>query len=214
MLCVALTKTGELVFNIRRIESLNVAMLAALVLLGLPAAAQEAPVPEKGAWNVSFSFPNGGGSSFGLSTMVAPSWSLGLVVDLQSSDSDINPTEGSIAASSEVDDREFLIGPVLKKYFRSRGSVAPFLRSSVALGWTNRETRQTNAERVFDTFTYSGRLGVGADWFPLEGISLGGFTGVLVTRVDVTSTLNDLGITQDTWAVTTFTSDLVLRIWF
>ena len=113
-----------------------------------------------------------------------------------------------------IDDSEFLVGPVVKKYLRPRGAVAPFLRTSAAVGWTNNTTRQTNAVRVFDTFIFSARAGIGADWFPLEGISLGGFTGILLNRAKATNTLNDVGLTQDTWAVTTFRSNLVLRIWF
>lgn len=146
--------------------------------------------------------------------MVATGWSLGLVVDFQTSDTDLNPTEGSVAASNEIDDREFLIGPVVKKYFRNRGPVAPFIRTSFAFGWTNNDVRQTNALREFDTYTVSVRAGVGADWFPLEGISLGGFTGILFNRTSARNTLNDIGATQDTWALTTFRSNLVLRIWF
>lgn len=200
-------------FKVERGTGVTAAVIAVL-LVAVPAAAQESPTPEKGAWSVSFSFPDGGGTSFGLTKMVAPSWSLGLEIDFQASDTDLKPTEGSVAASSEVDDNQFLIGPVLKKYLRPRGSVAPFIRTSFGLGWTNTTTRQTNAEREFSTFVFSARGGVGADWFPLEGISLGGFTGILLNRTTATNTLNGIGLTQDTWAVTTFRSNLVFRIWF
>jgi Autotransporter beta-domain len=192
---------------------LTAAAVATLLLAG-PIAGQESPVPEKGAWSVSFAFPDGGGTAFGLTTMIANSWSVGLEIDLQSSDTDLEPTAGSVAASSEVDDRQFMIGPVVKKYLGHRGPVAPFLRGSFGFGWNSNTTRQTNATRKFDTFTFGARVGIGADWFPVEGISLGGFTGIVVNRTDATNTLNDVGLTQDTWAVTTFRSNLVFRIWF
>jgi autotransporter-like protein len=208
-----LKRTGDQVFRVDRGTTLAAATIAALVFAD-SAAAQESPVPESGTWNVSFSFPDAGGTSFGLTRMVGTGWSVGLEVDFRSSDTDVAPTEGSVAASSEVDDRQFLIGPVIKKYLRHRGPVAPFIRTSFGAGWTNNTTRQTNATRQFDTFTFSVRAGVGADWFPVDGISLGGFTGLLLNRTDATNTLNDVGLTQDSWAVTTFRSNLVLRIWF
>lgn len=157
---------------------------------------------------------DGAGSAFGITRMVASTWSLGLEIDLQPSDTDLEPTEGAIVASSEVDDLRFLIGPVVKKYLRHRGAVAPFVRTSFAVAWTNNTTRQTNAVREFSTFTFSARAGIGADWFPVENISLGGYTGLVFNRIKAINTVNDVGLIQDTFALTTFRSNLVFRIWF
>jgi len=191
-------------------------LVSAFILLlaaAAPASAQS-PVPEKGTWSVSFALPEGGGSNFGIANLVGEQWQLGLEMNFQSSDTDLGPVGDNNAAENEIDDKNFLIGPVIKYYIGESGPVAPYLRASFGAGWNNNEVRQTNAVRVTKTTDYSSRLAVGAEWFPVDGISIGGHTGVLLRYTRAESTINDNGVEQITWSTNTFRSGLNLRIWF
>jgi len=184
-----------------------------LLLTALPATSQS-PVPESGTWSLSFAFPEGGGPNFGIANLVSDDWQVGLEVNLQSSDTDVGPVGDNRAAQSEVDDKSFLIGPVIKRYVGARESVAPYLRASFGASWDSNEVNQTNGTRVTENTSYSSRLAVGAEWFPLEGISIGGHTGVVLRYNRAENTVNDAGIEQITWSVNTFRSEVNFRIWF
>ena len=191
-------------------------LASALLLLAaaaVPASAQS-PVPDDADWSVSFALPEGGGSNFGLARMVGDLWQFGLEIGFESSDTDLGPVGNNGAAENEVDDKSFLIGPVIKRYIGVSGPVAPYLRASFGAGWTNNEVRQTNAVRVAKTRNFSSRLAVGAEWFPVEGISIGGHTGVLLQYIRAENTVNEAGVEQITWSTNTFRSGLNLRIWF
>ncbi len=196
---------------------LRAGLLATLVLAtatALPLAAQDSPVPEKGTWSIGFFLPDGGGNSLGGWRMVSDRVMVGLEVDFRSSDSDTEPTEGSLAASTEFDDKVFTFGPRAKIYLGHRGPVASYLRFGGGIGWESDQAIGQNAVREETRYQLFLRNSVGADWFPTDGISISGYTGVQLTYFSARNTIDELGITQKTWAVATFRSDLGINFWF
>jgi hypothetical protein len=187
----------------------------AIAAVGAPAlTAQESPVPEKGTWTIGFVLPDGGGTSMGGWRMVSDRVLLGLEVDFQSSDSDTEPTEGALAASSEFDEKNFTLGPRLKLYLGHKGPVASYLRFGGGIGWSSDQQLSTNTIREQTTYQLFLRNSVGADWFPTEGISIGGYTGFQLTYFSARNVIDELGITQETWAIATFRSQLGINFWF
>lgn len=71
------------------------------------------------------------------------------------------------------------VGPALKWYRPAAGPVSPYLYAALRLGtsWNGRRSGTSQPPASSWAFHAAGRLGLGVDWFPLDRISVGGFTG-------------------------------------
>jgi len=187
----------------------------ALVLFPAGARAQDDdPVPEKGAYALSFALPSGGGTSFSAWKMLGRHNLWGIELDLSISDTDLDANSIQAGGDSTVDDHQITVGPTWKHYFRPQKTVAPFFRTTLGIGRTKMTTEQGQATRKQSSFTVLLRTSIGADWFPVEGISIGGFTGLVFSYIDADASLNAASIDQTTFAVATFRSNLVINFWF
>lgn len=178
----------------------------ACMILGVAcdsAAQATAPVlPPVGTRGVSFALPEGGGGSFGYRKMTGPARSLG--VDLQF----------GFAWTDEDSDRrdddppsrtDFALGvaPDLRLYRMASGPVVPFLELGARLGYR---------DAAGDPWGLDGALsvGLGAEWFPLQGMSVSGSTGARTSMIH-----HDAGSSSQTRvALGLFRFELALTLYF
>ena len=195
----------------------TLAGVAALVILSASAldlAAQDSPVPDKGAWALSFGLPDGGGTVAGAWLMLGGNNLIGFEIDYRKNSTDIEVANLETGADTKIDNSTLFFGPTLKHYVQGTDKVAPFIRTTAAVGITSDETLAGGSLRNVDTFSLLFRGSVGADWFATDGISIGGFTGFVLTYLDVDSSLGTSGAEQTTWTFATFKSNLVINFWF
>lgn len=186
---------------------LKVAVVSAMALAAVaaaPAAAQQAASAnalQEGRRSISFGLPSGGGSSFGIWTMLSERTNLGLIGQLQVEQQD----------DPDVDSWGLRLAPAIKRYVRRAGPVAPFLYGNVALGWES-ETQPGGEESAWSIGTFGG---LGVEWFPVSSVSIGGHTGIGLEyrSIDVDPTI---GASQSSseLALRTATSQLSIQIYF
>lgn len=140
---------------------------------------------------------------------------IGFEIDYNTTSIDIEVVSLQTGADTKIENSALIFGPTWKHYFRGSPKVAPFIRTTAAVGVTSQETLQGDSLRDTDSLMFLFRGAVGADWFATEGISIGGFTGFVLTYIDadVAITGNDL-VDQTTWTFATFKSSLVINFWF
>lgn len=187
----------------------------ALLVVGLAAVAPAAAAqqgeseerwhPEWGDWSLSFHLPDGSGAGFGFWKQRSPNVALGLMLD------------GTVALSSRRDgfhafsssDIALSIGPALKRYWWRQGPVSPFLHTGLAGTYRRTEGAGSSAWRFGGGFT----LGLGADWFPAEGISIGGHTGVSASYLWTTDD-DEVPAIENLLVTDLFTSTLSFHLYF
>lgn len=155
---------------------LPLAALLVLITGAAPTAAQDwRPGPDD--HSLAFALPDGGGSAFALWWYgERGGWGMEL-------DAHINASldTGGRSPDRFVARTTFSAGPAFKRYREAAGPVSPFLYSGFGVrGGYDRsdvddpDVPTTTAWRV----GLYGRLGLGVDWFPLERVSIGGYTGM------------------------------------
>ena len=129
----------------------------------------------KGRWSLAFSLPDGGGGEFGVWKMVSGRSNLGVNLDIVHVMQ--KRTVGPDSMRSEIGFSVWRVslGPSIKRYLVVREKVSPFLLASLQ-GLYGRESDHTN------TRGWTLKAGLGADWTPLESISIGASTGFAWTE--------------------------------
>lgn len=196
--------------------------LSALLLVFLvtsPCVAQSPPgLPLAGDWSLSGSlFTATPASVLGVGRMMTDRLALGLEVNLRTSDSDetIVSTTSNVATTGRGTSNSHTFGPTLKWYGTRDTPVSPYLRAKVAVGWADNElVIQGDQQQYQDTFTIQGSMSIGAEWYPLRHLSVGGHAGLQWLRDDIDSSAN--GIVRDrsntSWG--TFRSGLEVQFYF
>lgn len=182
------------------------AAVAATVLVcaaSAPLLAQDAGATalERGRRSISFTLPGGGGTSFGLWTMLSDRTNLGLNARLEIDRRD----------APDVDAWAVELAPAIRRYVRALGPVMPFLYADVSIGFGG-QAQPAGDESVLALGTFGG---IGVEWFPVRSVSIGGYTGI---GLDYTSTELDpvVGGSQSSSRLTlrTATSQLGIQIYF
>ena len=190
----------------------TIAWIAACLLLLSPvwgSAQESANVPEPGSYGFSFDLPSGGGTGFGIRRMMSPSSNLGvsIVVGYRKDDSE-RPAEPDETRTS------WSIGlrPDLRLYRRNARSVLPFLSLEAEVGYN----KQTADEFEASGFKLGMGVGVGAEWFPLEEMSISGSTGVNIAyrRRTTAADILEQSLTDSALVVGLFQSALQLSLYF
>lgn len=161
--------------------------------------------PEWGDWSLAFHLPDGGGAGFGFWKQRGHNLALGLMVD------------GTVARSSREGALEHVsssalalsVGPALKRYWWRQGPVSPFFHAGLSGTYRRAEQGATSSWRFGGGLT----LGLGADWFPAEAISIGGHTGIGGSYLWTTDE-DDLSSDQDLLVIDLFTSALTVHLYF
>lgn len=175
------------------------------------AAAQEADReepwhPDWGDWSVAFDLPEGGGAGFGFWIMSGENVALGLRADgsygLHREETVDGELERTVMRAS--------FGPAFKRYWWTGGPVAPFFRLGAEGTYSRVQSEGSPSEWRLGA---GASLGLGADWFPAEGISIGGHTGV---QGQYQWTTDDDEAADDLTSIigSLFTSGLTLHLYF
>ncbi|MBW3552068.1 MAG: hypothetical protein KY466_01090 [Gemmatimonadetes bacterium] len=197
--------------SLARIILGSAALITGLAVAAPPAAAQQADRgderwhPEWGDWSLSFHLPSGGGAGFGFWKQRGRDVALGLTVDGTLAFSDRENPDGDVS-SSEV---AFSVGPALKRYWWRDGPVSPFFHTGLSATYRRAEVGATSSWRFGGGLT----VGLGADWFPVQGISLGGHTGLGASYLWATDN-DDVPGDQSLLVIDLFTSALTVHFYF
>jgi hypothetical protein len=197
----------------RRLTLLLVAGLA------LPVTAQTPPeVPKAGDWSLSGTlFSSTPGSVLGFGRMITDRLALGLELDLRTSDADeiITSSASNVVTTGRATSTDHTFGPTLRWYGTRETPVSPYVRAKVAVGWNDSELIvQGDQQQYQDTFTIQGSLSLGAEWYPLRYLSIGGHAGLQWIRDDVDSAANGIVRDRTTTSWGTFRSGLEVQFYF
>lgn len=154
-------------------------ILAVCILVGAPAAvaaqarADEALQP--GRRMIAVSLPWGGGGAAGIWLQRSLTSALGIEASANIEASDPEPAD---AAETRL--VHLVLSPTLKTFMtRDHESIAPFTRVGVSAGYVRQEVDFTDRpDRLEEGWLAGVHAGVGAEWFPLERISIGGWIGL------------------------------------
>jgi hypothetical protein len=129
---------------------------------------------QKGRYSLAFSLPDGGGSQLGVWKMVSERSNLGVNLGIDHSRQTSTSGPDSLRQGRSGQFWTFSIEPSLERYLFLERDVSPYLFAALqgSYGWT---------EGFFPkSYTRSATLslGLGADWTPLESISIGAATGI------------------------------------
>lgn len=173
---------------------------AFFLVLAVPlASAAQMPAPVSlGTKSISFGIDGSGNAEAGIWMFISDRTNLGLLGTLDWVSEDRNPPR------SDRSQFTFGLGPALKWYMPRTPRVAPFWYA----GLDFRHTRRTEDDEDDET---SRGLGVdggfGVDWFPVDQMSIGGWTGL---RIASDRAEND----ETTTRIRTFTTGLRVHIYF
>ncbi len=149
------------------IRSVSAASLALLIVcVPTSVRAQGHALPSTGSYGLSFSLPEGGGTGLGLRKMLSSRTSLGTTLIFGAGWQERSDSLAGDHSNSSV---SVGVRPDLRLYRRSAGPVVPFVGLDAEL------TCQSASD---DAWALGGGVGVGAEWLPLRGMSVSGWTGV------------------------------------
>jgi hypothetical protein len=198
------------------------ALPAILMILipGTVAHGQDAPAvpPTSGTLSVSFYLPGGGGGGIGVWRQMGTRYSLGLEMEGAYNKQKRKVFNQAVSVEGEGRTRSILVGPSLKRYWDPTARVAPFLYLHTGFGFSEVDTKATgdagNSSQGGHAFFTRIRPGIGADWFPLAGVSIGGYVGFEYGYDFQKSDSPDA--TAKTWTtnIDTLTSGLRLNLYF
>lgn len=182
------------------------AWLTCALLLWGPAslAAQaESVTPSEGSYGLWFSLPDGGGAGLGVRKMLSSTTNFGIGVVFGFRWEDVDIPAGPQDARTSV---SVGLRPDVRLYRSTSGRVIPFL----ALGGRFAYQKQSGA---FDAWAvdFGTDVGIGAEWFPVDDMSVSGATGVEVLYRHAT---NGGGGTNRSFALSVFRSELSINLYF
>jgi hypothetical protein len=168
------------ILNVRGVVPVLPVLLAGAFLLTPTLQAQTPQAISSGTKSLSFGIDGSGTSEAGLWLLVSDRTNLGLLgsLDWVSEDRD-----------SQDDRSEFRlgVGPRVKWYLTDPGRVAPFWFGGMEFAHL-RVSEEGESDRTSRGLGLDG--GFGVDWFPVEQISIGGWTGLRLTSDRLTNDNN------------------------
>ena len=160
--------------------------LLGIVLLISTAAADQAPLADRGNWALGVALPSSSELRFSLWKVRSPVTALGLEIDFSSyySDHTSKDPDNSDRYDTRSQSRSLRLqlSPTVKYYRPLHDRVAPFVFYQAHAGFFASWYRlpdidpETQLSRTKHDLGIA--LGLGADWFPFQRISLSGQTGL------------------------------------
>lgn len=123
----------------------------------------------KGRRSIAFSLPDGGGGRLGVWKMVSARSNLGMNLRIEHEMEKHTIGPDSMRHEDGYSYWDIGLGPSLKRYLFLRETVSPFLLGDLEVSY---RWAKGTYERGADL-----TAGLGADWTPLDWISIGGATG-------------------------------------
>ena len=159
--------------------------LIGIVLLISTAAADQDPLTDRGNWALGVALPSSSGLDLSLWKVHSPVTALGLEIDVSSryseytSDDRDNPDRYDTRAQSRS--LWLQLRPTIKHYRPLHDQVAPFVfyqaHADLSAFWS-RLLSIPESQRTGTKYDLGLALGLGADWFPFQRISLSAQTGL------------------------------------
>jgi len=190
--------------------------LLALVWVAGPALAEESAsrAIAKGRWSLAISLPDGGGGSMGLWKMVSARSNLGATIGIAHDRE--TTTDGPDTARVAMGTQFWTVSlePSIKRYLALREAISPYLFGGLkgSYGWSYGDGLYfSNSNRYMRSAAL--RVGLGADWTPLEAISIGAATGILWSE-SMTSYSEPGAPKRSESRFDTMTTELTLHLYF
>ena len=183
--------------------------LIGIVLLVSTAAADQDPLTDRGNWALGVALPSSSELRFSLWKVRSPVTALGLEIDFSShyseytSDDLDNPERYDTRSQSRS--LRLQLRPTIKHYRPLHDRVAPFVFYQAHADFYNcRSDIDSGTQRTFTDNALGIALGLGADWFPFQRISLSGQTGL------------DLSYRSNPrlWSLKTFQTEVAALVYF
>ena len=158
--------------------------LIGIVLLIDTAAADQSPLADRGNWAFGVALPSSSELDLSLWKVRSPVTALGLEIDFFSyySDDTSNDLENFDRddTRSQYRSLRLQLRPTVKHYRPLHDRVAPFVFYQAHTGFAFRQsdTDSGTTQRTTTKSDLGVALGLGADWFPFQRISLSGQTGL------------------------------------
>ena len=183
--------------------------LLGIVLLIGSAAADQDPLADRGNWALGVALPSSSELSLSLWKVRSPVTALGLEIDFSShyseytSDDLDNPDRYDTRSQSRS--LRLQLRPTIKHYRPLHDRVAPFVFYQAHADFYNRRSDiDSGTQRTFTDNALGIALGLGADWFPFQRISLSGQTGL-----DLSYRSN-----PKLWSLKTFQTEVAALVYF
>ena len=194
------------------------AALAAGSLGSRPGVASAQSVPDPGSWFLTAALPDGGGNEMGIWRLLGERTGLGFEVDFRYTRTEDSATSQNLGPDAVNRRFSFVLGPTLKRYLAVGERIAPYVRASVAIGWSDEQLERPPSGQVERDTTDRirlFRLAVGADWFPFPDVGIGIFTGLVGVRDRIDVQISEVGqVTRRSWSWNTFKSGVELQYYF
>lgn len=194
--------------------------LLAAVALALFAGALHplhAQAPEKGNYSVAILlFTDETGTVVNFGRQWTDRLFVGVELDLREASVEEEVTNPSLGVDTRVANSDFAIGPVARWYGSPLGPVVPFFRLRGLVGWGDRTFEQVGIQVYNDDITrLAASAGIGAEWFPMDQVSISGYTGLQVSHEVVERTFNSgESIKQTRFNSGTYRSALSISFYF
>ena len=187
--------------------------LLGIVLLIGSAAADQDPLADRGNWALGVALPSSSELSLSLWKVRSPVTALGLEIDFSLYYNDRTSDDlGNLDRNDTRSQSRYLrlqLRPTVKQYRPMHDRVAPFVfyqaHASFSRSWDRHEeigSRMTQSTRSNSDLGIA--LGLGADWFPFQRISLSGQTGL-----DLSYRSN-----PKLWSLKTFQTEVAALVYF
>ena len=160
--------------------------LIGIVLLIGTAAADQDPLADRGNWALGVALPSSSGLDLSLWKVRSPVTALGLEIDFSSYHNDYtskdldNPDRYDTRAQSRA--LRLQLRPTIKHYRPMHDRVAPFVfylaHAGFSASWSRLPDIDPETQRITTKSDLGIALGLGAEWFPFQRISLSGQTGL------------------------------------
>ena len=160
--------------------------LIGIVLLIGTAAADQDPLADRGNWALGVALPSSSGLDLSLWKIRSPVTALGLEIDVSSYYNDRTSKDldnpDRYDSQSQSRSLSLQLRPTIKHYRPLHDQVAPFVFYQAYAGFSASWYRlpdidpETQLNRTRSNLGLA--LGLGADWFPFQRISLSGQTGL------------------------------------
>ena len=198
--------------------------LIGIVLLIGTAAADQNPLAGRGNWALGVALPSSDELSFSLWKIRSPVTALGLEIDFSSyyskhTSEDLENFDRD-NTRSQYRSLRLQLRPTIKHYRPMHDRVAPFVFYQAHAGFSGSWRRLPDigleTQRIGTKHDLGLALGLGADWFPFQRISLSGQTGLDLSyhysesRSNKESRFNS----KWEWSLKTFQTELAALVYF
>ena len=192
--------------------------LIGIVLLIGTAAADQDSLADRGNWALGVALPSSSGLDLSLWKVRSPVTALGLEIDVSSRYSEYtsedldNPDRNDSRSQSRS--LRLQLRPTVKHYRPLHDQVAPFVfyqaHADLSVFWSRLLGINSGRQRTGTKHDLGLALGLGADWFPFQRISLSGQTGLDLSYHYEESRSN----TKWEWSLKTFQTEVAALVYF